>query len=424
MVPMNTLALPCRARSRALTLALLAALLLAPIPTTDHVAAGSCGDTYTVVPGDSVWGISATCGVPIATITRLNRLGTYLQPGQVLQMTDPSAPRFHVVRPGDTVGGSAQRLGVTPTTRAMQHGVTDRAIMRGTQVLHRRLVDGQGMVPARSVPAAASAITSGHICPSGTYTVRPGNTLWSIALAYHVTVAALAAANGLTDPNLLPTGITLCIPPSTAALPAALQLPAQPFAPGGPANTYVVRPGDTLSGIGQTRGLTARALAQANGLDLATPIRPGQRLYYPEAGDTGSSPAQQVGAVLAQQAAAVGVDSALLKAVAWRESNWRMVDAPDGGIGVMQLMPDTVGWLKRYYIPGTWDPHDLVANVHAGAVLLRLYSRLYGSDPTRVVTAYHGGMGALSRPNTTAEMARYVSTVFAYRRAFLNGTFP
>ena len=422
MVPMKTLAPPSCARSRALTFALLAALLLAPISTTGHVAASSCGDTYTVVPGDSVWGISATCGVPIATIRRLNRLGTYLQPGQVLQLTDPSAPRFHVVRPGETLGGSAQRLGVTPTTRGVQHGVTDRTNVRATQVLHRQFVGMQGAATARPAPAAAAATTSGHICPSRTYTVRPGDTLWSIALAYHVAVAALAAANGMADPNLLPTGITLCIPPTTAASPPALQLPAQPS--GGPANAYVVRPGDTLSGIGQALGFTARALAQANGLDLATPIRPGQRLYYPGSGDTGSSPAQMVGAVLAQQAAAVGVDCALLKAVAWRESNWRMVDAPDGGMGVMQLMPDTVGWLKRYYIPGTWDPHDLVANVHAGAVLLRLYSRLYGSDPTRVVTAYHGGMGALSRPNTTAEMARYVSTVFAYRRAFLNGTLP
>src|ERR687885_641594 len=322
MVPMKTLALPSGARSRALTFALLAALLLAPISTTGHVAASSCGDTYTVVPGDSVWGISATCGVPIATIRRLNRLGTYLQPGQVLQLTDPSAPRFHVVRPGETLGGSAQRLGVTPTTRGVQHGVTDRTNVRATQVLHRQFVGMQGAATARPAPAAASATTSGHICPSGTYTVRPGDTLWSIALAYHVAVAALATA-----------------------------------------------------------------------------IRPGQRLYYPGTGDTGSSPAQQVGAVLAQQAAVVGVDCALLKAVAWRKSNWRMVDAPDGGIGVMQLMPDTVGWLKRYYIPGTWDPHDLVANVHAGAVLLRLYSRFYGSDPTRVVTAYHGGMGALSRPD-------------------------
>jgi LysM repeat protein len=424
MVPMKTLAPPSGARSRALTFALLAALLLAPISTTGHVAASSCGDTYTVVPGDSVWGISATCGVPIATITRLNRLGTYLQPGQVLQMTDPAAPHYHVVRPGDTVGGSAQRFGVPPTTLAAQRGVTGRTIVRAIQLLPRPFIDAQGMASARSAPAAASATTSSHICPSGAYTVRPGDTLWSIALAYHVAVAALAAANGMPDPNLLPTGITLCIPPATAAAPSALQLPARPFATGGPANTYLVRPGDTLSGIGQRLGFTARALAQANGLDLATPIRPGQLLHYPGSVGTGSSPAQQVGVVLAQQAAAVGVDCALLKAVAWRESNWRMVDAPDGGIGVMQLMPDTVGWLKRYYIPGTWDPHDLVANVHAGAVLLRLYSRLYGGDPTRIVAAYHGGMGALSRPNTTAEMARYVSAVFIYRRAFLNGTFP
>ncbi|MCA1599126.1 MAG: hypothetical protein LC769_08915, partial [Chloroflexi bacterium] len=43
-----------------------------------------------------------------------------------------------------------------------------------------------------------------------------------------------------------------------------------------------------------------------------------------------------------RNAATVGIEDAFLKAIAWRESNWRMVDAADGGIGVMQLMPDTV----------------------------------------------------------------------------------
>src|SRR2546423_2399903 len=245
MVPMKTLALS--ARSRALTFALLAALLLAPISTTGHVAASSCGDTYTVVPGDSVWGISVACGVPIATLMRLNRLGTYIQPGHVLQMTDPSAPRFHVVRPGNTLDGSAQRLGVPPTTLATQHGVTDRTIVWAPHVLHRRFVDVQGMGTAHPAHAAAPATTSGHICPSGTYIVRPGDTLWGIALAYHVAVAALAAANGLTDPKLLPTGITLCIPTATAASLAALQPPAQPFATRGPANSDGVPPRGTPS---------------------------------------------------------------------------------------------------------------------------------------------------------------------------------
>jgi LysM repeat protein len=289
----------------------------------------------------------------------------------------------------------------------------------------------QSMATARPAPAAASATTSSHVCASVTYTVQPGDTLSAIAMAYHVDVAALAAANGIADPNLLLAGATLCIPPATAVSPAAAP---STTTTGITMHTYVVQPGDTLSGIGRALGLTAQALAQANGLALTMPIRPAQVLRYPVSVSGGPSGAQvsvsgepllaQVGAVLDQQAAAVGVDSALLKAVAWRESNWRMVDAPDGGIGVMQLMPDTVRWLKQDYVPGTWDPHDLMANVHAGAVLLLLYSRLYGGDVARIVAAYHGGMGALVQGTGTSEMARYVDTVIAYRRAFLNGTFP
>jgi soluble lytic murein transglycosylase-like protein len=250
-------------------------------------------------------------------------------------------------------------------------------------------------------------------------------------MAYHVDVAELAAANGIADPNVLLAGATLCIPPATAASPSSPQ-PSRTTSV--TMHTYVVQPGDTLSSIGRALGLTAQALAQANGLALTMPIRPAQVLRYPVSVSTGPSPAQvavssepslaQVGVVLDQQAAAVGVDSALLKAVAWRESNWRMVDAPDGGIGVMQLMPDTVRWLKQDYVPGTWDPHDLVANVHAGAVLLLLYSRLYGGDVARIIAAYHGGMGALAQGSATSEMARYVDAVIVYRRAFLNGTFP
>ena len=461
MVLMKTSTIPCRARPRALTRILLAAPLLAAISTTGHVAANSCGATYTVTPGDSLWRISATCDVPMATITRLNRLATYLQPGQVLQLRAPAAPPFYVVQPGDTLSGIAQRLDLLPAALAAQNGITDLNIVRVGSILRWRLGHGQTTAtvsPAPAVhrvsltpghkaaqttatvsppPAAASSPRSGHVRASATYTVRPGDTLWTIAITYHLDVAALAAANGMTDPNVLLTGSTLSIPPVTAASPAAPRPSATTT--NVTMNTYVVQPGDTLSGIGRALGLTAQALAQANALDPALPIRPAQVLRYPVSaqtgpapvlhdpvivptGPTGSTPA--VGAVLDQQAAAVGVDSALLKAVAWRESNWRMVDAPDGGIGVMQLMPDTVRWLKGFYIPGTWDPHDLTANVHAGAVLLLLYSRLYGGDVARMAAAYHGGMGALLQGNATAEMARYVGTVIAYRQAFLNGTFP
>src|SRR3954452_17031253 len=149
MVLMKTSTIPCRARSRALTRILLAAPLLAAISTTGHVAANSCGASYTVTPGDSLWNISATCGVPIATIARFNRLATYLQSGQVLQMRAPAAPHFYVVQPGDTLSGIAQRLDLRPAALAAQNGITDVNIVRVGSILRWRLGNVQSASTVR-----------------------------------------------------------------------------------------------------------------------------------------------------------------------------------------------------------------------------------------------------------------------------------
>ena len=50
------------------------------------------------------------------------------------------------------------------------------------------------------------------------------------------------------------------------------------------AATYVVRKGDTLTRIAQKQGVTAGALARANGISLDDVIRPGQKLTIPDNG--------------------------------------------------------------------------------------------------------------------------------------------
>ncbi len=84
---------------------------------------------------------------------------------------------------------------------------------------------------------------------AATYTVKPGDTLFTISLQFKpVTWPMIAQANNLTDPNRILVGQTLCIPVATtpgaatptAALPAPTVTPTRPAAtatPGGPTPT-------------------------------------------------------------------------------------------------------------------------------------------------------------------------------------------
>ncbi|MHB1130935.1 MAG: LysM peptidoglycan-binding domain-containing protein [Chloroflexota bacterium] len=67
-----------------------------------------------------------------------------------------------------------------------------------------------------AVPASAQS----------TYTIAPGDTLWSIASRFGLSVDELVAANGITNPNLIRSGDTLTIP--TAGAEPSAPAPAEP----------------------------------------------------------------------------------------------------------------------------------------------------------------------------------------------------
>jgi LysM repeat protein/uncharacterized protein YvpB len=82
--------------------------------------------------------------------------------------------------------------------------------------------------------ALAVALASGTIRPTSAaaaslYQVQRGDTLKSIAQAHQTWVAALAAANSLTNPNLIVAGQTLALgTPPTTALPVASSMATCP----------------------------------------------------------------------------------------------------------------------------------------------------------------------------------------------------
>src|SRR5438067_11255625 len=83
--------------------------------------------------------------------------------------------------------------------------------------------------------------------PSTTYRVVAGDTLFGIARQTGASVADLARANNLSNPDLIFAGQTLQMVGTAAPV----------------ARTYVVQLGDTLSDIADANGLSIETLAVA-----------------------------------------------------------------------------------------------------------------------------------------------------------------
>lgn len=111
------------------------------------------------------------------------------------EATDPKEETAHIVRPGETVGGIANRAGVT-------------------RVL---IIEANALQPPYALKAGQSLI----IPRRRTHTVKPGETGFSIAMEYGVPWSKIAAASGLDAKAPVRKGQVLNIPTIIAAKPEA-----------------------------------------------------------------------------------------------------------------------------------------------------------------------------------------------------------
>jgi LysM repeat protein len=100
-----------------------------------------------------------------------------------------------------------------------------------------------------------------------TYTVKKGDTLWAIAKKYSTTVSALAKLNGIENPDLIYPGQKLKISGDTAKQSST--------------KVYVVKKGDTLSGIAARYNTTVTELVKLNKIKNPDLIFPGQKIKLP-----------------------------------------------------------------------------------------------------------------------------------------------
>lgn len=305
-----------------------------------------------------------------------------------------------------------------------------------------------------AIPAAASAAVS--------HTVRRGETLTSIAAADGLSVARLAAANGLSSAAELVAGTQLVIPPQggppTVSNGASSLAPSSgeassggtssdgdsdsddvsapvssASAPSASGGGYLVRAGDTLSGIAARFGTTAAALASANGMSVNGVLLSGRTLAVPggassvapaaPAQSTSGSGAQPVAQYVAPSevgsiAAADGVPAPLAEAIADQESGFNdaMVSS-SGATGVMQIEPSTWNDLSR--VDGLdLSPSSALDNVRGGVAVLRSLLLATGENQNETIAAYYQGLDSVRTRGILPSTRRYVSDVLALESRF------
>lgn len=232
------------------------------------------------------------------------------------------------------------------------------------------------------------------------HTVRRGDTLEAIGRRYGVDVPALAAANGLRNPDLVQEGKALSVP---APRPTPLRS-APVVARSGPARrpAPATRPAPKAGALRET-------VVRMPPAQLAA-ARSGRRIVVP---------AERAGLrnAFLQFSRLAGVPSDLAMALAWQESGWqRSRVSSTRAVGVMQLMPDTVEFVSVQLLrTKPLDPWDPIANIRMGTRFLRYLLDSNGGNVDRALASYYQGLRSVRERGPLPETERFVANVQALR---------
>lgn len=194
---------------------------------------------YVVKSGDSLWSIANRFNTTVDELKKLNNLpSNALRVGQILKLpTNQEGPsteeEVYVVKNGDSLYKIANQFGVSVADLRKWNNLANDNLTVG-QVLN---ISG----PSTPTPPVGT----------NTYTVKSGDSLYSIARKFDTTVDDLIALNNLKT-SLLNLGQVLKIPNQGVSNPNE--------------TTYTVKSGDSLWNIAQRFNTTVSAIRAKNNL--------------------------------------------------------------------------------------------------------------------------------------------------------------
>lgn len=186
---------------------------------------------YIVKSGDTLYSISRNYGVTVSALKNSNNLQSdNLTIGMKIviptEVISPDEASIYIVQPGDSLYKIANMYGMTVSELKTLNNLTSNLLSIGQQL----------------------KVLETETAPANTYIVKSGDSLYSIAKKYGVTVNSLKSENNKVS-NLLSIGEILTIPKTTSTY-----------------RNHVVVPGDTLWSIARSYGTNVDAIKSLNGL--------------------------------------------------------------------------------------------------------------------------------------------------------------
>ena len=242
----------------------------------------SLGGQYVVQSGDTLYSISRKSGVSLNQLLSLNGLSTssLILPGQALSLGNTTP----VSKPTTTtlVSNSSGANG----TYTVKAGDTLYSISRRFGMSLSQLVSANGIStssiiqPGETLRVAGGEVTSSVVrtnttaTSGGHYTVQAGDTLYSIARRNGMNLSSLLSLNGLSQSSMIYPGQRLTLSQSEG-ISAGYRPTASSTSSKG---NYTIQSGDTLYSISRRFGMSLSTLLANNGLSASSLIRPGQTI--------------------------------------------------------------------------------------------------------------------------------------------------
>ncbi len=236
--------------------------------------------TYTVIAGDTLYGISNQFGVSVTELADLNNVtASNLRIGQVLIIpsssgTNPNNMFLYTVRSGDSLYKIARKYNTTVDKIIDLNNLKTTNLSIG-QVL--RIPETYTKEDEMTIPNYIN------------YTVKRGDTLYSIARNNNVSVDTILKDNALTS-NILRVGQNLRIRTNDSTSAVVEECFGPDYTPPTMQNyiTYTVQRGDNLYNIANRYNTSVSAITSLNNLPNNN-LSIGQVLRIPSSSSTPSS---------------------------------------------------------------------------------------------------------------------------------------